>query len=85
MKVLSYPSARGVSALIALDMPEEVLQQMELFECFAGDEIPCVGEQLCCGVGQVPALKAHLRGKWVGGQEWRPGNKKRSELIDDYR
>ncbi|BDA42917.1 hypothetical protein COCOBI_03-8100 [Coccomyxa sp. Obi] len=33
----------------------------------------------------VPALKAHLRGKWVGGQEWRPGNKKRSELIDDYR
>ncbi len=34
---------------------------------------------------QVPALKAHLKGKWVGGQEWRPGSKKRSELIDDYR
>ena len=34
---------------------------------------------------QVPILKAHLRGKWIGGQEWRAGNKKRSELISDYR
>ena len=34
---------------------------------------------------QVPILKAHLKGKWIGGQEWRAGNKKRSELISDYR
>lgn len=30
-------------------------------------------------------LKAHLKGKWICGQEWRAGNKKRSELISDYR
>ena len=34
---------------------------------------------------QVPILKAHLKGKWICGQEWRAGNKKRSELISDYR
>ena len=34
---------------------------------------------------QVPVLKAHLKGKWIGGQEWRAGYKKRSELISDYR
>ena len=34
---------------------------------------------------QVPILKAHLKGKWIGGWEWRAGNKKRSELISDYR
>lgn len=33
----------------------------------------------------VPVLKAHLKGKLIGGQEWRAGNKKRSELITDYR
>ena len=54
MKVLSYPSARGFSALIALDMlevvlqqmkiggldmPEEVLQQSRDFWCVAGGEV----------------------------------------------
>ena len=34
---------------------------------------------------QVPMLKAHLKGKWIGSQEWRAGNKKRGELIGDYR
>ena len=37
----------------------------------------------CCM--QVPILKAHLKGKWIGGEEWRAGCKKRSELISDYR
>jgi hypothetical protein len=33
----------------------------------------------------VSLLKAHLKGKLIHGQEWRAGNKKRSELISDYR
>ena len=41
--------------------------------------------ETCIKYMQVPVLKAHLKGKWIGGQEWRAGNKKRSELISDYR
>lgn len=33
----------------------------------------------------VPLLKEHLRGKTCGGNPWKPGAKKRSELISDYR
>ena len=34
---------------------------------------------------QVPLLKAHLRGKVVRGEEWRPGSKKREALLQDFR
>lgn len=33
----------------------------------------------------VPALRAALKGRVVGGQEWRAGAKKRRELLEDYR
>lgn len=33
----------------------------------------------------VQLLKAHLRGKIIGGQEWRAGNKKKEDLMYDYR
>lgn len=33
----------------------------------------------------VQLLKAHLRGKMIGGQEWRAGNKKKEDLMYDYR
>ncbi|DBB08621.1 TPA: hypothetical protein ACH3X3_008748 [Trebouxia sp. C0006] len=33
----------------------------------------------------VQLLKAHLKGKVVGGQEWKAGNKKREDLMYDYR
>lgn len=33
----------------------------------------------------VPVLKKHLKGKTIGGAEWRMGNKKREDLIEDYR
>lgn len=34
---------------------------------------------------QVPILKQHLKGKLIGGQEWRAGSKKRDDLIADFR
>ena len=33
----------------------------------------------------VQLLKAHLRGKIIGGQEWKAGNKKKEDLMYDYR
>ncbi|KAK9835062.1 hypothetical protein WJX81_008045 [Elliptochloris bilobata] len=33
----------------------------------------------------VPLLKEHLRGKVIGGVEWRPGSKKRDDLVADFR
>lgn len=33
----------------------------------------------------VPVLKTHLRGKSIHGTEWKMGNKKREDLIEDYR
>lgn len=33
----------------------------------------------------VQLLKAHLRGKVIGGQEWKAGNKKKEDLMYDYR
>ena len=33
----------------------------------------------------VPLLKVHLRGKLIGGCEWRQGTKKRDALVQDYR
>ncbi|DBA94598.1 TPA: hypothetical protein ACH3X1_002180 [Trebouxia sp. C0004] len=33
----------------------------------------------------VQLLKAHLKGKVIGGQEWKAGNKKREDLMYDYR
>lgn len=33
----------------------------------------------------VPLLKEHLRGKVIGGAEWRPGSKKRDDLVADFR
>ncbi|KAL3131725.1 hypothetical protein ABBQ38_007446 [Trebouxia sp. C0009 RCD-2024] len=33
----------------------------------------------------VQLLKAHLRGKMIGGQEWKAGNKKKEDLMYDYR
>ena len=33
----------------------------------------------------VPVLKKHLKGKTICGTEWRMGNKKREDLIEDYR
>jgi len=33
----------------------------------------------------VPVLKKHLKGKLIYGTEWRMGNKKREDLIEDYR
>ena len=33
----------------------------------------------------VQLLKAHLKGKVIGGQEWKAGNKKKEDLMYDYR
>ncbi|KAK9846882.1 hypothetical protein WJX84_000810 [Apatococcus fuscideae] len=33
----------------------------------------------------VALLREHLRGKLVGGSDWRPGTKKRDALVQDYR
>lgn len=33
----------------------------------------------------VQLLKAHLKGKIIGGQEWKAGNKKKEDLMYDYR
>ena len=33
----------------------------------------------------VQLLKAHLRGKLIRGQEWKAGNKKKDDLVSDYR
>lgn len=33
----------------------------------------------------VQLLKAHLRGKFIDGQEWRAGTKKKEDLMYDYR
>lgn len=33
----------------------------------------------------VQLLKAHLKGKFIGGQEWKAGNKKKEDLTYDYR
>ena len=33
----------------------------------------------------VQLLKAHLKGKLIGGQEWKAGNKKKEDLMYDYR
>lgn len=33
----------------------------------------------------VPVLKTHLKGKSIAGSEWKMGNKKREDLIEDYR
>lgn len=33
----------------------------------------------------VKLLKEHLSGRNIQGAEWRPGNKKKDELIVDYR
>ena len=33
----------------------------------------------------VPVLKTHLKGKLIHGSDWKMGNKKREDLIEDYR
>lgn len=33
----------------------------------------------------VQLLKAHLKGKLIGGQEWKAGSKKKEDLMYDYR
>ena len=33
----------------------------------------------------VQLLKAHLKGKFINGQEWKAGNKKKEDLMYDYR
>jgi len=33
----------------------------------------------------VQLLKAHLKGKIIGGLEWKAGNKKKEDLVYDYR
>ena len=33
----------------------------------------------------VQLLKTHLRGKLIRGQEWKAGNKKKDDLVSDYR
>ena len=33
----------------------------------------------------VQLLKTHLRGKLICGQEWKAGNKKKDDLVSDYR
>ena len=33
----------------------------------------------------VQLLKAHLKGKFINGQEWKAGNKKKEDFICDYR
>ena len=33
----------------------------------------------------VQLLKAHLKGKVIGGQEWKAGSKKKEDLMFDYR
>ena len=33
----------------------------------------------------VQLLKAHLKGKFINGQEWKAGTKKKEDLMYDYR
>lgn len=33
----------------------------------------------------VQLLKTHLKGKLIRGQEWKAGNKKKDDLVSDYR